>query len=254
MLVDSGILCHELGMRKYFGRWVWRAISGSLGLADLLASIIASAIAIAIHFWPNAQPAVNSLIWQVPVWALVITMLARLIMAPAWLAKEDAVKIAQLEAKLSDRADLEVKFDSTEQYRQIIQGQAYWLFRVHNHGPSVAENVMAELCSIIPAPTPTAGLLSYPITPSNLAVDSIDCHINPGSHAQFRIARTSVGSASDIWLITDIGGGGGFSASFNLVSGSTLEMNYRVHAANAEERLFTLQVIADGSGVTMVKK
>ncbi|MGB8316210.1 MAG: hypothetical protein WCE69_17170, partial [Aestuariivirga sp.] len=125
---------------------------------------------------------------------------------------------------------------------------------VHNNGPAVAENVIVELWSIVPAQTPTVAWMSYPITPRHMAVDVLDCRINPASDALFRIARMSKTNTAGVWVVSEFGIGGGCSASFNMDRESKFDMSYRVHAANAEEQLFTISVRVEENNIILVRK
>lgn len=176
------------------------------------------------------------------------------LMAPSRIAKEDSVKIADLENRLSDRANLEIRFDNSEPYCQRNPDSSYWLFKVHNLGPAVAENVIAELCSIVPPQTPTVARFTFPITPSHMAVNVLECRINPASDAFFRIARVSKTNTAGVWVVSEIGIGGECSASFNMGKESKFDMFYRVHAANANEQQFTISVSAEDGNIVMVRK
>ena len=235
-----------------FRRWLRTALKHSIGTADLWGGVISAAIVAMNHFWP--QVVTTNSLWLIPISALLGVVAVRLLMAPYWMAKKDATEIAQLKAKLSDRAHLEIRFSNLEPYRRTDQDNWYWSFGVHNNGPAVADNVIAELCSIVPAPTPTVSGLSYPITPHLMAVDVLECRINPASDAQFWIARMSKTNTVDEWVVSQIGTGGGFSASFNMDKQSKFDMSYRVHAANAEEQLFTISVSVEENNIILVRK
>jgi hypothetical protein len=85
-------------MRTYYHRLLKRALTRSIGPVDLWMGLAGAALGVADHLWPAGQ-LMTALAWQVPIWALVSVMALRLLLAPYWLAKEDADKIAELEEK-----------------------------------------------------------------------------------------------------------------------------------------------------------
>ena len=86
-------------MRTFVCRWLRTAFTHSIGQADLWAGIFGAILAIGDHFFPERQLMAN-LSWQIPIWALITVVGARLLFAPYWMAKEDAAEIAALESKL----------------------------------------------------------------------------------------------------------------------------------------------------------
>src|SRR5258707_563955 len=89
-----------LSFKQFFFAWMRRAFTQSLGPIDLWAGLLAAALGVIDHYWPAGQ-LMSSLGWQVPVFALAAVMVVRLLLAPYWMAKDDAAKIARLEARNS---------------------------------------------------------------------------------------------------------------------------------------------------------
>lgn len=81
---------------KFYGQWLWRAFRHSLGLADLLASLAGSAVAVFAHFEPEAGRAFEPLLWQVPLWAAAAVVTLRLLLAPYWIWREDQAALEAL--------------------------------------------------------------------------------------------------------------------------------------------------------------
>jgi hypothetical protein len=85
-------------MRKYYFRLFKSAFTKSIGPIDLWMGLAGAILGIADHYWPAGQ-LMTALAWQIPVWTLATVIAVRLCLAPYWLAKEDANRIAALEAK-----------------------------------------------------------------------------------------------------------------------------------------------------------
>ena len=84
-------------MRAYYLRWLKSAFTHSLGPIDLWTGIAGAVLAVVDHYLPALQ-LMSSLGWQVAIWALAAVMLVRLVLAPYWMAEEDASTIKKLEA------------------------------------------------------------------------------------------------------------------------------------------------------------
>src|ERR1700704_4091338 len=84
--------------RLYYWRWLKTAFRHSLGPIDLWAGLAGAALAVADHFLPEKQ-LITALAWQIPLWALGLIIIARLLLAPFWMAKEDAIRLAEFESK-----------------------------------------------------------------------------------------------------------------------------------------------------------
>ena len=76
-------------MRSFYWRWLKTSFRHSLGPIDLWTGLAASILGVAAHFLPDGEAAITALAWQVPLWALGLVMLVRLILAPYWMWKED---------------------------------------------------------------------------------------------------------------------------------------------------------------------
>jgi hypothetical protein len=77
---------------KYYSRWVKTAFTHSFGLIDLWTGIAGAVVGILDHYWPQAQ-LMTSYGWQIPLWALGMVVAARLLLAPSWMAEEDAQEV-----------------------------------------------------------------------------------------------------------------------------------------------------------------
>ena len=75
---------------SFYWRWVKTAFTHSIGQSDLWGGIAGTILAVVDHFWPEKQ-LMSSLSWQIPLWALGTVIALRLISAPYWMAKEDAL-------------------------------------------------------------------------------------------------------------------------------------------------------------------
>ena len=76
-------------LRTYIWRWLGAAFSHALGVIDLWAGLGGAVVAGIAHFLPQEQAAeLNSLAWQVPLWALGVVMLVRIVLAPYWLYRD----------------------------------------------------------------------------------------------------------------------------------------------------------------------
>jgi len=89
--------CRLRSMRAYYLRWLKSAFTHSLGPIDLWTGIAGAVLAVVDHYLPALQ-LMSSLGWQVAIWALAAVMLVRLVLAPYWMAEEDASTIKKLEA------------------------------------------------------------------------------------------------------------------------------------------------------------
>ena len=73
-------------MRAFYGRWLKTAFTHSLVAIDLWAGVAGALLAVVDHFLPDRQ-LVTALTWQIPIWALAAVVLARLLLAPFWMAQ-----------------------------------------------------------------------------------------------------------------------------------------------------------------------
>jgi hypothetical protein len=98
----------------FYGKWLWVAFSKSLGIADLIASVIAAIAAVVVHYTPQAQRVMTDLAWQIPIWSLAAVALVRFLFAPYWIWREDQDVIAGYRADYSDemRANVHAKLAS----------------------------------------------------------------------------------------------------------------------------------------------
>lgn len=99
-------------MLGYYRRWLWTSIRHSYGFADFAAGAIGYGSAIVAHYWPSTAAAIDAWSWQAVLWALAVAFGFRLLLAPYWMAKEDAAKVAALESRLTP--DFTMSFDPSE--------------------------------------------------------------------------------------------------------------------------------------------
>lgn len=99
-------------MLDYYRRWLWVAVRPSYGVADLATGVFGYVTLIIAHYWPQSAVTIDALSWQAILWALAVALVARLILAPYWIAKEDAAKTAALEQRLTP--DFKMYFDPSE--------------------------------------------------------------------------------------------------------------------------------------------
>lgn len=166
-------------------------------------------------------------------------------MSPSRIAKEDAARIAMLEAKLSDRANFEIKFGALEPFYLQNGNSIHWNVGVLNTGPAVAENVGITLLSISPKPKRVEqGILDCPMQLQRVSsADPLGSKINNNEMGQFCICQ-SIGPQNDGWSVSRFGRGATYSSVIKLNAGEQLELNYVVQAANAIEVPFTLSMQA----------
>lgn len=92
-----------MGWRTFYWRWLVRAFSRALGPADLLSGVAGAALGVVARLNPQLAPAMNELLWQVPLWALAAAMAVRLLLAPYWIWLDDQKSIAALGDKAAPR-------------------------------------------------------------------------------------------------------------------------------------------------------
>jgi hypothetical protein len=168
-----------------------------------------------------------------------------LFLAPSRIDKERAIKIALLEAKLSNRANLEIKFGAVEPFYLQNGNSIHWNVGVLNTGPAVAENVGITLLSISPKPERVEqGILDCPMQLQRVSsADPLGSKINNNEMGQFCICQ-SIGPQNEGWSVSRFGRGATYSSVIKLNAGEQLELKYVVQAANATEAPFTLSMQA----------
>jgi hypothetical protein len=94
-------------MRTYYLRLIKTAFSRSLGQIDLWTGAFASILGLVDHYLPQAN-IMTSYAWMIPVWALALVMLVRLLLAPYWMWKGDR---AESDAQAQEIADLKGRLE-----------------------------------------------------------------------------------------------------------------------------------------------
>jgi len=95
-------------LRTYIWRWLGAAFSHALGVIDLWAGLGGAVVAGIAHFLPQEQAAeLNSLAWQVPLWALGVVMLVRIVLAPYWLYRDLDSDYSTLKGRITTHDQLE---------------------------------------------------------------------------------------------------------------------------------------------------
>lgn len=69
------------------------AYDHSLEAIDLWTGIATAVLGVIDHSWP-ANQLMTAYAWQIPIWTLAAVILRRLLLAPYWMAQEDAAAIA----------------------------------------------------------------------------------------------------------------------------------------------------------------
>ncbi len=105
--------------RGFYGRWLKTSLR-ALGPVDLLSGLAGSVVGVADHYFPTLK-LMENLGWQIFVWALAVIVVVRLILAPYWMAKEDATKIASLETQLDEKRRRQAIADALGQVFQECQ-------------------------------------------------------------------------------------------------------------------------------------
>lgn len=80
---------------------MWTAWKHTLGNADLLSSGVGAGLAIIVHFFPKAAPAVTASLWEIPIWALASVAVMRLCCAPYWIWKTSEKEIKNLKDQVA---------------------------------------------------------------------------------------------------------------------------------------------------------
>jgi hypothetical protein len=125
-------------MRGYYGRLLKAAFWHSLGPIDLWSGLVGLIAPALLHYRPELGSVVNAYLWQVPFWIAGAVVVVRILLAPYWLARDDAERIARLNGEMSrlsaKRTELRVKFDKKEPYHHQKDVYHYWRFAIRNEG------------------------------------------------------------------------------------------------------------------------
>jgi hypothetical protein len=100
--------------REFLSYWknVFTVARGeSLGIADLISSVIGAILAIVVHCWPKEESAMTSLAWQIPIWVFLVVVVCRLVLAPYWIHNSQKRKLLEFEEKLTPRIKVSLDGD-----------------------------------------------------------------------------------------------------------------------------------------------
>jgi len=102
-------------MRKFYWKWIQIAFSRPLGIADYIAGAIGIVSAYIIPRYPQWEPAMSELAWQIPLGIFSALAAFRLLLSPYWMYKEAQQKIK----------DLEVKFVQATSEKEKLQSKSF---------------------------------------------------------------------------------------------------------------------------------
>jgi hypothetical protein len=102
-------------MLEYYRLWLRTAIRRNLlEFTDLWSGLVAAAIGIVCHFFPQTEAVAQNLSWQIPVWAFGLIVVMRIFVAPyeIWKNQKGDLKILQ-EKILSDKPNISMSVEQT---------------------------------------------------------------------------------------------------------------------------------------------
>lgn len=250
----------QLRLRTYIRRWLRTAFWHAIGPIDLWSGVVGGVLTAVGHFFPAWQPAVTNLIWQVPLWVAGVIVVARLALAPFWMAKEDSSKIRELKDLAAELANERATLESREPYFAPDQdGGGTWYFHLFNQGPALAENVVVNLTSFTPEPKSERwkqNHLPFLVLRINTTADAGGGRINPKDHEIYRVLRCAPSGSGGTFIVWQFGTPTNFNEQqFVMENDESWELSYKVKAANADELQFILLIsIKDGRPSVEKKK
>lgn len=141
MFVRASESCDEHGMWSYIKRRLSMAFWHSFGPIDFWTALASTTLGVADHLAPNMH-LMTQYAWQIPLWVCGAIIAVRLMLSPYWINQEDAAEIAQFKTKLSDRGNLEVRFEANQ---SPLERHEFWGVGIFNSGPAAADNVTVTL-------------------------------------------------------------------------------------------------------------
>ncbi len=99
----------QLRLRDYVRLWARTAFSHAIGPIDLWSGVGGALLTAIGHLFPRLEGTVNSLLWQVPLWAAGAIVVVRLCASPYWIWRDQRQEIVGLQQRLSPR--LAITFD-----------------------------------------------------------------------------------------------------------------------------------------------
>jgi hypothetical protein len=90
--------------RSYYGQWLTTAFGGAWSTYNtssaILGLVIPVTLLLAKRYWPAAEKIVPDLVWQIPLAIFCLLFVARVFLAPYWIAEEQEQKTEKLRKEL----------------------------------------------------------------------------------------------------------------------------------------------------------
>lgn len=124
---------------------------------DLWSGLVAAAITVIAHLLPQWGQVLTDLLWQIPLWVAVAVLGVRLLLAPYWIARDQRLKIRELEQELArlldeythalsiEQIDHQERLQLNRQGTAPIRRDGCLLFRLNNTIPRPIEFVMRKI-------------------------------------------------------------------------------------------------------------
>lgn len=153
-------------MWAYYRELLKRAFTQSIGPIDLWTGLAGAVLAFIDHYLPHVQ-LMSTLGWQIALWTCVAVILARLALAPYWMAKEDKDKIIALRDEADKRQQESARNRVEFFFRQDLADH----IKTHG-GPSAKSEYHVGIISLKgvggkSAEAAEVKLVSYSCRPSN---------------------------------------------------------------------------------------
>jgi len=241
-------------MGAFYRRWLGTALTQSVGAIDLWTGLIAAVLGIIDHYWPAAH-IMTAYAWQIPIWILAAVVVMRLLLAPSWMAKEDAQKSAGLEEKIRDLAQTHAKLEIGEP--RLFQDTTFinqnsWRMRISNRGPATATNVIVRLWDSKPVPTYGAWQSDFPYDVRRLGhpVEPDGCGISNNGSEDFEIIASWQSAQGALFTKGMDTKRARADMGIGIDTDEKWELSYRVTADNSDSIDFVVRIyVSDGAVV-----
>ncbi len=162
----KGYLC-------YLWRVIRRAFTQAPGIVDLWTGALSAALGVVDHYVPNLS-LLTTYEWQISLWLIAGVVLARLLLAPYWIASESGAEIAKLEALTQPRLQLTVEREGgqiTADYAAVAASMA-GTYRKYIYQQFEYIRVLCTNTSIVPVTNCAAYLTSVKRVTENGVVEA----------------------------------------------------------------------------------
>ena len=163
-----------LSAKTFYWRWIKTAVWRAPDPIDLWTGVATALLGFADHGLPWLQ-LMTTYAWQILLWVGVAILIARLILAPYLMAKEDIAKI---------RTATTITVSNPILFRDHVTN--HWRVRIRNVGSVTANNVQMRLQDIIPRPRYASWKADYPyLVLSTTTPGQYQHKINPNDREDF---------------------------------------------------------------------